>query len=72
MATMQGCNFREAEDGLHETAVPQIQKDSWKVDGAALVHAPRLSKASSWGGLHGKRWGAWEVIATPRRLTRVP
>ena len=69
MATMQGCNFREAEDGLHETAVLQVQKDS---SGLPLSMPPRLSKASSWGGLHGKRWGAWEVTATPRRLTRVP
>ena len=65
MVTKQGCNFKEAEDGLQEAAALQVQKDSWKVHGAALVHAPRLSKAGSWGGLSGKRWGTWEVIRHP-------
>ena len=65
MVTTQGCNFKEAEDVLQETAALQVQKDSWKVHRAALVCAPRLSKAGSWGGLHGKRWGTWEVIHHP-------
>ena len=57
MVTKQGCNFKEAEDGLQEAAALQVQKDSWKVHGAALVHAPQTFQGRQLGRSQWKKMG---------------
>ena len=71
--TKQGCNFKEAEDGLQEAAALQVQKDSWKVHGAALVHAPPDFPRPAVGEVSvEKDGGPGKSSATRLRLTRVP
>ena len=55
--TKQGCNFKEAEDGLQEAAALQVQKGSWKVHGAALVHAPQTFQGWQLGRSQWKKMG---------------
>lgn len=51
--------------GFKRLQLCKYKRTAGRCMGLPLSMPPRLSKAGSWGGLSGKRWGTWEVIRHP-------
>ena len=51
--------------GFKRLQLCKYKRAAGRCMGLPLSMPPRLSKAGSWGGLSGKRWGTLEVIRHP-------